>query len=136
MLLAMGGSSANTVPTVSGASASTFNIGTCPTVGSTPTQAAVVRVSWSIMNPDTSNYTTSVFKDGTAIATGLSNSSTTYDYTVSGYVDSTAAREGTPEINPSWVFRVDVIKTSDSTTASTTTAPTYTNTFGTCNGPH
>lgn len=129
MLGLMGAYVAPIGPTVTALSAATHVAGSCKTPrGTGIATPASVRVTYAIGNADYVNYSVKIYRDGVLVST-RSSAATTFDSSISGYV------QGDNEAyTPVIVYRVDVVRSSDSHVMSTKSY-TFSDSFGNCTGP-
>jgi hypothetical protein len=115
-------------PVVSVVVAATSNAGACVLPSGGTLTSARVGISWSLANSDGANYNIKVYKDGVLLTSG--GMFTSYDEEITGVVEGGALSP----YNASWVYRVDVIRNSDSAVVSTASSATWTKRYGTCRG--
>lgn len=129
---ATGSSAPAIAPSVTSATISLPQAGACKSPrGTGVSPSAVVRATWAIANADWVNYTVKVYKDGSLRKTITAAGTTTDDFTVTNYVQGDTGHMFTS----AYVWRVDVVRNSDSVVVNTLTAATYRQQFGDCSGP-
>ncbi len=126
--MAIGASAPAVTPSVTAITVATLSGGTCS--GTHLSTSASVRVSFTVTNTDTSNYTIKVYKDGVYVSstTGGSNH---VDYTVGGYVTGHSGG-----FISSYVFDARVVRNSDGLVipGAGKTASTWVEEYGLCSG--
>ena len=129
----MGPATVGSQPVVTALVTTLTNGGACS--GSTTTQAAQITTVITCGTANDALYTGKLYENGTFVS-NYSTGGGSYVKTITGYVDGLVG--GTPFINPSYTYRFDVVRNSDSVVVSTLTGTAYTNPneFGTCGGPH
>lgn len=114
-------------PVITSVSAATTTSGTC--VGSTCTVSGAATATVVCGAVNDTYYTLKLYENGVLVKTGTT-AGYTYKHTFAGYSQS----GGSPFINPSLIYRADLVLISSGTVVQTVTATTYTDTFGTCGG--
>ena len=115
-------------PVVSGVTVTRTNDGSCPAPPNhNPTVSAQVTITWSIANPDTTNYSQNLYRNGVLY---LSSASSGVVYNYSGYVEV----GGYPYLNTNDTFRVDVVRLADNVVVSTASSAAFMHQYSTCNG--
>jgi hypothetical protein len=103
--------------------------GTC--VGNTCTVSATASTVVVTTNANDASYTLNLYENGTLVTAGFTTSGGTYTKTFTGY----AASGGSPYINPTLQYRVDIVLTATGQVVTSLTGNSYSDTFGTCGGP-
>lgn len=126
-LLMVAGQNALNVPQpgVSLASVASLDSGFC-NIDHTVGTPASVRVSWSIVNSDDTNFETHVYQDGVLVAT-VPSSQTQWDFVLQGLVE-----DGFWPWTANSVFRIDIVRKSDSVAVASQETNPWTLTYGTC----
>jgi hypothetical protein len=117
-----------TEPSVASVSVASLSGGSCS--GTHVGTNAKVRASWVINNPSDTAYTAKVYKNGVISQIVSASASGTDTATAPGV-------EGDPhnQTTVNWVWRVDVVRNSDSAIISSKSSATFTESYGNCNGP-
>lgn len=113
-------------PGVSLATVADFDFGFCNVDGSVG-QPAIVRVAWTIVNADDTNFETHVYQDG-YLSVVLPSSTTHWDFTLNGLVNAGGYNRFTADS----VFRIDIVRKADSVAVASQETNRWQTTYGTC----
>lgn len=116
------------VPSITSIRVALQNGGACS--GARVGTPAVVRCSWVVVGAENSGYTLKLLKDGSFRATIASGTTTTNDFTVSGFVADATGHA----LTSAYIYRLDWVRNGDSVVVATRTATTFANSFGDCSG--
>lgn len=119
-------SGAALTPLVSSIAAASLRAGECSPGHTTPALSAQVRVSWALVNEDTSVYDTKLYENGVLVATptGL----TQWDKTITGSVEY----GNRAPWSANWTYRLDVVRKSDGQVVASKTSALFHMEYGGC----
>jgi len=103
--------------------------GTCS--GSSVATPASIRVSWTITNPDGTNYTAKLYENNVLKSTAPTAASMHFDKTISAAVEDGSQMPW----KANWTYRVDIIENLSGAVVATKSSAEWTQAYGGCGGP-